>query len=122
MTEHSPGPWLAGDEPSPGGRYMDDGGDYAIYVERNGAKHVIAEAFSKTAENNREPAEANARLIAASPEMKAALVAARATMVEWYVQDQADVIGAEQAAEAAHREVAAVRAIDAVLAKLEVRP
>ena len=46
-----------------------------------------------------------------------ALVTAHATMVEWYVQDQADVIGTVGAINAAHREVEAIQKIDAVLGK-----
>jgi len=38
------------------------------------------------------------------------------TIEEWYAQDQGDVIGDQTAREAAHREVAVVRDIDAALA------
>ena len=37
------------------------------------------------------------------------------TIEEWYVQDQGDVIGEQQAIAAAHREVAAVRSADELL-------
>lgn len=52
--------------PSSGWGAMDDGGDYAVYVERDNTKHIIAEVICKTRENNCEPAEANARLIIAA--------------------------------------------------------
>ena len=66
--EHTKGPWkVAG--PSPRGtRY--DAGDYAI-VDADDA--IIAEAFILVGKDNVRPAEANAQLIAASPEMLEAL-------------------------------------------------
>jgi len=48
---------------------MDDGGDYAIVAN----EQVIAEAICKTAASTFQPAEANARLIAAAPDLLAAL-------------------------------------------------
>ena len=52
---------------------------------------------------------------------EAALVSAHLTMVEWYVQDQADVIGVVGAITAAHREVAAIQQIDRLLERCPPR-
>ena len=71
MTEskHTPGPWhITG--PSSGKGPSDDGGDYAI---RSCGNYIIAEAIHKVDHNTYEPAESNARLIAAAPEMLEAL-------------------------------------------------
>lgn len=46
---------------------------------------------------------------------KEALEHARETLVEWYVQDQADVVGEQLAVTLAHKEVHAIRLIDALL-------
>ena len=51
-------------------------------------------------------------------DLAAALRACIATIEEWYVQDQGSYLGDAQAREMAHREVAAVRAADALLATL----
>lgn len=63
---HTPGPWTT-HGPSPGHqiRNMDDGGDYAII---NDGK-IIAEAFHRVGETRYEDAKANARLIAAAPNL-----------------------------------------------------
>lgn len=66
MTEHTPGPWQSMRSKAPhDGEY-----DYAIGAE--GAP-VLAEAFGRTADGGRPPAEANARLIAAAPDLLAQL-------------------------------------------------
>lgn len=65
---HTPEPFLI-HGPTDGTGPMDDGGDFAIYVERDNTKHIIAEVISKTRDNNREPAEDNARLFAASGDL-----------------------------------------------------
>ena len=65
---HTPGP-LTINGPSPGGSDMDDGGDYAIVT----GDQIIGEAIRKTAPSTFQPAEANARLWAASPDLLAAL-------------------------------------------------
>ena len=67
---HTPGPWLI-KGPSEA-RNMHVGGDFAIYVVTD-APHIIAETFDRSPPTDRHPAEANARLMAAAPDMRAAL-------------------------------------------------
>ena len=65
--EHTPGTWkAAGPSCSP----LHDAGDYAI-VDTDGA--IIAETFRQVSKDGTRPAEANAKLIAASPDMLEAL-------------------------------------------------
>lgn len=61
----TPEPWIVRG-PSPGGSSMDDGGDFAIYTERNGRRGIIGEAFYKTGCGEYAPAAANADHIADS--------------------------------------------------------
>ena len=68
QSKHTPGPWtFVG--PSPGGTACDDGGDYAIIQGRG----IIAEAIHHVDVGRTEDALANARLIAAAPDMLEAL-------------------------------------------------
>ncbi len=53
------------------------------------------------------------------PDHHALLRRVVATIEEWYAQDQAEYMGDAQAREAAHREVAVLREIDAVLGVTE---
>lgn len=63
---YTPGPWQTKRaEIRVDGEY-----DYAIY---DANREVIAEAFGRSSQNNFPPAEANARLIAAAPDLLAAL-------------------------------------------------
>ena len=65
--EHTPGTWKAsGPSCSP----LHDAGDYAI-VDTDGA--IIAETFRQVSKDGTRPAEANAKLMAASPAMLEAL-------------------------------------------------
>lgn len=50
-------------------------------------------------------------------EAKAVMISAHDHLVEWYVQDQGDFLGIPGAINAAHREVEAVKLIDAWLGK-----
>jgi len=61
---HTPGPWI-----TRGPRRVDQGDDYAIVA----GGEIIAEAFGRTSQNNFPPSAANARLIAAAPDLLAAL-------------------------------------------------
>ena len=64
MSEHTPGPWqVRGPSKVPGRKDMT--GDFAIVS--NGK--IIAEAFFQIAKEYYAPAEANARLIAAAPDL-----------------------------------------------------
>mgnify|MGYP001593603689 CR=1 FL=1 len=65
---HTPAPWTMKGPSAPGPRH-DDGGDYAI--KANG--EIIAEVFRRVSVTRIEPVEANARLIAAAPELLAVL-------------------------------------------------
>ena len=70
MTKFTPGP-LTIHGPSPGGTSYDDGGDYAI---RDPKGHIIGEAICFVESSYTPmPAEDNARLWAASPNMLEAL-------------------------------------------------
>jgi hypothetical protein len=63
-TKHTPGPWkIKG--PSIECLPHTDGGDYAILSD----ELIIAETFERVAAGKAEPALANARLIAAAPEL-----------------------------------------------------
>ena len=65
--EHTKGPWrAAGPSCSP----LHDAGDYAIH-DTDGA--IIAETFLQVSKDGTRPAEANAKLMAASPRMLEAL-------------------------------------------------
>ena len=65
-TKHTPGPWKLDRSLQPAdGEY-----DYAISSPEH---FVLAEAFGRSANGGHPPAEANARLIAAAPELLEAL-------------------------------------------------
>lgn len=75
-TTHSPGP-LTTKGPSSGKvRGVDDGGDYAIV---NSADEIIGEAIYRTGRTTTAPAESNARLWAAAPE----LLACTKQIIDW---------------------------------------
>jgi len=77
-AKHTPGPWSVWKKSlDPAGRE-----DWAILSSEN---RIIAEAFWKVETDEYMPAEANARLIAAAPELLEALEA----MAEWH-EDSAD--------------------------------
>ncbi len=65
----TPGPWEVRRAKYP----VDGEFDYAIGAEIDDAQYCIAEAFGRAAEYQYLPAEANAHLIAAAPEMYEAL-------------------------------------------------
>lgn len=67
MSKHTPGPWRHVIAKLP----VDGAFDYAI---RDADGELIAEVFGRTSTTNYPPAEANARLMAAAPELLAALV------------------------------------------------
>lgn len=71
-SKHTPGPWVAQRSPAThDGQY-----DFAIH----GVKAtVIAEAFGRDSRGNIVAAEANARLIAAAPDLLEAL--------RWFIED-----------------------------------
>jgi hypothetical protein len=72
MNKHTPGEWKVG--PASSGRGpSDDGGDYPITVWEDDYPHIIAEVINKTREDTHQPAEANAKLIAAAPDLLEAL-------------------------------------------------
>jgi hypothetical protein len=70
VGEPTPGPW-AMKGPSSGRGQYDDGGDYAV-LDAEG--FIVAEAFNLVGLGNPRPAKENARLIAAAPDLLAALV------------------------------------------------
>jgi hypothetical protein len=70
MSEHTPGPWIMRKA-----KFASDGGfDFGIAASVDGNMKCIAETFEVVGEE-RAPAEANGRLIAAAPDMLAALIA-----------------------------------------------
>lgn len=68
--KHTPGPWTSKQSLKP----VDGEYDFAISAEIDGRNRCIAEVFGRVSETHRPNAEANARLIAAAPELLAALV------------------------------------------------
>ena len=92
MTEskHTPGPWwIKGPSPGLPTNPCDDGGDYAIYANFddprfNGKPRIIAEVINKVDWGIEAPAEANAALIAAAPDLLAACEAANIAIRETY--------------------------------------
>lgn len=66
---HTPGPWTCKKALTP----VDGAFDYAIAAEVDGRPQVIAEAFARSGQTSFPPAEANARLIAAAPDLLEAL-------------------------------------------------
>ena len=71
MTDHTPGPWTYRRALQP----VDGEYDYAITAVIAGEPDCIAEAFGRVNLDIRLGAEANARLIAAAPDLLAALEA-----------------------------------------------
>ena len=71
MNAHTPGPWKT-KGPSKYMPSISDGGDYGIL---NADGDIIAEAICRVGVNKYCPAEQNAFLIAAAPDMYAALKA-----------------------------------------------
>ena len=67
-AKHTPGPWTI-KGPSAPNRPKTDGGDYAIIADGK----IIAEAIYQTDETDFQPVIANARLIAAAPDLLEAL-------------------------------------------------
>ena len=63
QPKHTPGPWLA--------KRAEGGGYFEWYVGRDGENCSIAEDITDPV--TRDPSEANARLIAAAPELLGAL-------------------------------------------------
>ncbi len=76
MNKHTPGIWqISG--PSSGKASSDDGGDYAIYIRNDaGDAQIFAEVIYRTDTNTYQPVEANAKLIAAAPDLVQALILA----------------------------------------------
>ena len=69
MSEHTPGPWEVRSA-----RFPSDGGrDFGVGAQVDGRFYCIAEAFEVVGKDKRAPAEANATLIAAAPDLLAAL-------------------------------------------------
>ncbi len=71
-TAPTPGPWSAQRAKYP----VDGEFDYCIGAMVNGQTKCIAEAFGRVSVDGRPNAEANARLIAAAPDLLAALASA----------------------------------------------
>lgn len=71
---HTPGPWTTKRAKMP----VDCEFDWCVTCNIGGEPHVIIEAFGRVSETIRPDAEANARLVAAAPDLLAAL--------EWYVE------------------------------------
>lgn len=61
---HTPGPWKVS-----ASALADNANDYAIYVMRDDRRQIIAEAFGRSDWQHTHPSDANARLIAAAPEL-----------------------------------------------------
>ena len=74
-TKWTPGPWTVIRALKP----VDGEYDYGI----NGSGRIIAEAYGRTTETERPPAEANANLIAAAPDLYEALAVARGQVESW---------------------------------------
>ena len=143
MSGHTPGPWVWDGPLSSGEAYrlishhpghkLDyvleavDGAVYSEYssdpgymqVSQENARLIAAAPIAPhECDDPKCPGNVNRRKLEAFDEMLEALMRARDTMIEWYRQDQRDVIGDEQAVKAAHREVASVREINAIIAKV----
>lgn len=71
MSGHTPGPWVV-----LGSAFVDAAEDYAIGVRFEGGRQIIAEAFGRHDWETALPSKANARLIAAAPELLEALLVA----------------------------------------------
>lgn len=68
MSAHTPGPWFVSCS-----ALVDRALDFAIYVEIDGKRHIIAEAYGRSDWQHEHPSEANARLMASSPDLLLAL-------------------------------------------------
>ena len=73
MSGHTPGPWMV-EGPSKPTADTPMGGDFAIL---DGGTNIIAETFRTVGVDSYRPAEANARLIAAAPELLGLLIKCR---------------------------------------------
>lgn len=69
MSKHTPGPWKFGRAGHP----KDGAYDWGLKAYVDGNFEVIAETFGRSSEAIYPPAEANAKLIAAAPDMFAAM-------------------------------------------------
>lgn len=76
MSKHTPGPWNIRRAQFP----VDGEYDYAIYSD---VDRVLAEVFGRAGQNIFPPAEANARLIAAAPDLLAAAKLIASFAVSW---------------------------------------
>jgi hypothetical protein len=67
---HTHGPWESRKAKFP----IDGQFDWGVSAEIDGKRYAIAEAFGRVAQDVLTPAEANARLIAAAPELLQVLI------------------------------------------------
>jgi hypothetical protein len=72
LDGYTPGPWTCGQAARP----VDGCYDWGVKAYVNGNYEVVAESFARSSESIYPPAEANARLIAAAPDLHAHLAAA----------------------------------------------
>jgi len=68
-TKFTPGPW----HPKAAKHSTDGEIDWGVGADIDGQRYCIAEAFGRVAYTTKTPAEANARLIAAAPDLYEAL-------------------------------------------------
>lgn len=109
MAEHTPAPWMTIETTR---TKYDEERDFAIFVDIDGYKHIIAECFFRTGRTNTVNSKANAHLIAASPDLLRELKAAREFMVR-ALADLVDVPGFDPTMHAR------IEAIDAAISKAE---
>lgn len=77
-TKHTPGPWSAAHSEK----------TFGVVVCSKG--HYVADAYSRSDDDGNNETEANARLIAAAPELLEALVQAKAEIIELLAGESCD--------------------------------
>lgn len=83
-TKFTPGPWRSTRSKVP----VDDEYDYGIVANFNGSEKCIAETFGRCSNFLRIDASANAAIIAAAPDLYAALERLCAVTAGWDVEDE----------------------------------
>lgn len=101
-SKHTPGPWTI-QVAKPDSLRPESADDHGIIATVGGRQVVLAETYRQTANDISLPVEANARLIAASPDLL--------REVEQFFRVAVGMLGTEHTTRAAHERVARLEAL-----------